>query len=524
MTRRSANGVRSILVADGDADRAKQLAEGCLARGMDVRIAPHGAAALEMALAEVPGVLVVSDDVSLIPALRLAEILRANPRTQSVRVMWIGETVDGVGPAYADDVVTLPVDDDDLARRVDTLLARQARSEAVDRAREDECEVEGKLAQISLTDLLELFLLNRRNGTLELVRRETPGREERARIELREGQVVHAVIGSVEGEKALFRLLAWKTGNFSFSERVIGGPARIRTPTRALLMEGMRQIDEMARVAERLPPLDAEVQLRVKSAELPPVVQPLTQEVLLLLEIYSDVREIVDRCTHSDYAVLRALQTLIDRGMLELRRRASRPGATAGGALFTPAQIRRLRDWVEHGHRASRVDLEAKLLVTASRTEGMVRFLRWLRHVPGARFDEMLRGGAFAPTPDAFAALARVPVDATTSIEIVQVPVDPALEPLWGLAAHRALASVHLIDGPLDEAERRLAPIVRALSAVPGARCVPVRLAGNGADGAGDDTQERLSLFGNVSPLFAPAEGAGDPRVLMRDLFARAIP
>lgn len=516
--------MRSILVADGDVDRAKQIGEACLARGIDVRVAPHGAAALEMALAEVPGVLVVADDVALIPALRLAEILRANPRTQGVRVMWIGDTVDGVGPAYADEVVTLPVDDDDLARRVDTLLARQARSEAVERAREDECEVEGKLAQISLTDLLELFLLNRRTGTLELVRREGPGREERARIEVREGQVVHAVIGTVEGEKALFRLLGWRNGSFSFSERAIGGPARIRTPTRALLMEGMRQIDELARLADRLPPLDAEVLLRVKTAELPPVVQPLTQEVLLLLEIYSDVREIVDRCSHPDYAVLRTLQTLVDRGMLELRRRATRQGATSGGALFTTAQVRRLRDWVENGHRSGNVDVEAKLLVTASRTEGMVRFLRWLRHVPGARFDEMLRGGAFAPTPEAFVTLARVPVDATTSIEIVQVPVDPSLEPLWGLAAHRALASVHLIDGPLDEAERRLAPIVRSLAAVPASRCVPVRLAGSAADGAGDDTQERLSLFGNVSPLFAATEGAGDPRTLMRDLFARVIP
>ena len=199
--------------------------------------------------------------------------------------------------------------------------------------------------------------------------------------------------------------------------------------------------------------------------------------------------------------------------MVVLRRRATRPGATAGGALFTPAQVRRLRDWVENGRRSGSVgsgsvEIEAKLLVTASRTEGMVRFLRWLRHVPGARFDERLRADAFAPTPDAFVALARVPVDATTSLEIVQVPVDPSLEPLWGLAAHRALASVYLIDGPLDEAERRLAPIVRSLAAVPGSRCVPVRLAGTAADGAGDDTQERLSLFGNVSPLFAMTEGA----------------
>ena len=54
--------------------------------------------------------------------------------------------------------------------------------------------------------------MNRRSGTIELVRRESGEREERGTVWVRDGNLIQAAVGSVEGEKALFRLLAWRTG------------------------------------------------------------------------------------------------------------------------------------------------------------------------------------------------------------------------------------------------------------------------------------------------------------------------
>lgn len=513
---------RLALIADGDAERGKRLVEACAARGIEARFADHGAGALELALLHVPDVLVVSDHLSVVPSVRLTEILRANPRTHGTRIVWLGDLVDGIGPAFADELIEPPVEPEDVARRIDTLLARRGRADGDDGARDGEREMQGKLAQIALADLIELFHLNRRSGVLELLRRESPGREERARVELRDGQVVHAVVGAVEGEKAFFRLLAWRSGRFAFSDGDVPGPARIRTPTRALLMEGMRQLDEQARLGERLPPLDAEVQLRVRTADLPAAVQPLTQEVLLLVEIYSDVRDVVDHCTQPDFAVLRTLQALAERGLVELRRpRPRRLDASGSGSFFTPAQVRRLREGIDPARNRARADLEAKLVVTASRPEAVARFLRWLRHVPGSRPDPALRNGAPAATD--LVPLARVSLDPTTALEIVQLPIAPAFEAVWPFVAARAAAVVHLVDGPVDEAEQRLAPIVRVLSMLPGARAIPVRLSSADVPDGADVTQERLSIFGNVSPVFAAPDGVGDPQVVLRDLFARVI-
>ena len=56
--------------------------------------APHGAAALEAALADVPDAVIAPLDLSLIDAPKLAEILRANPRAQGVRFIFLGRVPD----------------------------------------------------------------------------------------------------------------------------------------------------------------------------------------------------------------------------------------------------------------------------------------------------------------------------------------------------------------------------------------------------------------------------------------------
>src|SRR4030095_11650713 len=99
--------------------------------------------------------------------------------------------------------------------------------------------VEGRLSQIPLADLLQLFHLNRRTGAIELRRRSPEGRTERRRISLREADVAQATCGSVEGEKALFRLLAWAEGSFTFRPTTGAVDVRITAPKRALLLERM---------------------------------------------------------------------------------------------------------------------------------------------------------------------------------------------------------------------------------------------------------------------------------------------
>jgi DNA-binding response OmpR family regulator len=288
---------QTILIADVDPERAARLSELCTQRGFSTRSVANGALALEVALADAPDLVVADFGLDLITGAQLAEILRANPRTRGVRFVFLGDRPDRAPPNDLDsDVIPTPIDEAEVVRRIERLLQRPARLNEIDRAQGEGNPLSGQLDQVALPDLLQLFHVNRRTGTVEVVQRERKGREQRGVIYVRDGNVIQAIAGTVDGEKALFRLLGWKTGSFAFTPDRAPVEARIETPTRALLMEGLRQLDEWESLRGSLPARDARVALRVTSSALPNMVHPLTQEVLLLLEIYTRVQDVVDSC------------------------------------------------------------------------------------------------------------------------------------------------------------------------------------------------------------------------------------
>jgi len=512
---------REVLIADGDAGRAKRLQEACAALGFSTRGADHGAAALELALAEVPDVVVAPFDLPLIDAARLADILHANPRTAGVRFLFLGRPLLGAGePGPGDEVAPADLEAVEVARRVEALCSRLAELDEVGQVDED-AEVEGKLSKIALADLLQLFHQNGKTGTLELSR-PTPRGEQSAVIHLDQGELVHAAAGAVEGEKALFRLLGWSEGSFAFTPRRVEVSPTIAKPLRALLLEGMRQLDESGRVAAALPPLDAHVALRVKSAELPTMVHPLTQEVLLLLEIYSRVQDVVDRCSFPDYQVLRTVQTLIERGMVEVRRGPEGDGRPRAYGRFSPAQVRRLRDWLETGRPRGAPLRDAKVLLFSASPAATSDFVRLLRRLDGVRLEGAFAGGTFSPLD--LTTLARVPLDGELGIELVHVPADPLYAPLWPLAAHGALGSVALLEGPVATSTRALQPVLDVLRARPRPRIFHVMLLRKDERALPEELRENLALLDEASLFLVPLESEKDPTEILRTLLARLLP
>ncbi len=510
-----------VLIADADASRAGLLGQACALRGLASRVVPNGAEALDSALTEVPDVLVASGELDLIPVRRLAEILHANPRTQHVPLLLVG-AAEGEEPdadTWNGERLAAGFAPDEVAQRLEGLVARSARLDALERQAEADQEVHGRLTQIPLPDLLQLFHMNRRTGTITLRRRTADGREERGRIHLRDGEVVQAMIGPVAAEKAIFRLLAWSDGAFTFRPEPIRLSARIATPTRALLMEALRQMDEWKELGPRLPPLDAEVSLRVRRTELPSVVHPVTQEVLLLLEIYTRVRDIVDHSSSPDYQVLRTLQTLRERGLVEVRKRARNRSPDSG--LFTRVQIRRLREWFAPIGREPGPLRDAKLLVAASDAEATRELLRLLAGLPGVELEGRFASGRFGAND--LGRMGRLRLDAELGIELVHVPTAAMAAPLWPLAAHGALATLVLLAGDPAAAEASVAPLVEAVRARPRARLLPVRLVPAGESTA-DETTVPIVRPEEGAPLLLPLGAGRESTLALRSLLARLVP
>jgi hypothetical protein len=305
---------------------------------------------------------------------------------------------------------------------------------------------------------------------------------QRGAIHLREGQVVHAHVGSVTGEKAFLRLLGWDRGRFSFRPGAASAEATIDRPTRALLREGLRQSAEWKRLAAELRPRGARARLRVSRASLPAVLHPLTQEVLMVLEITDRIDEVLDRCSFPDYQVLGTLSTLVRRGLVDLRRGPGpgrdrhAPGASAAA---------RLRDrLIASGAPSEGAD--AKVLVAAC-SDPALRALGSL----------LERAGGASPAPPeplrGIGALCRLDLDDDLGIEWLAVSPDTRFAAIWPLAAHGALAVVLLHAGPPRDSCAALRAAQDAFAELPATRVVHALLQEKGEPSAAE-LCERLGL------------------------------
>src|SRR5262245_9445158 len=142
-----------VLIADGDADRGRKIASACRSLGIDVRVASHGAAALEISLADKPAAMVAQVALPLIDGTRLAEILHTNPHTRAMRMLFIDDGVhDETTRSKLGRVIPGRADPDTIARFIEALLREHGPHPEANGA-PGEPGVEGKLAQVALPEL-----------------------------------------------------------------------------------------------------------------------------------------------------------------------------------------------------------------------------------------------------------------------------------------------------------------------------------------------------------------------------------
>ncbi len=510
-----------VLIADGEASRQKALADACAARGHVVERASHGPGALELALERTPAVVICPVDLPVIDGARLAEILRANPRTRAISMVYLVEDeLDApLSLDVRDRVVASPWADSDVLEQLEAIGERRGRADEAPR----EAELEGKLAQIALVDLIQMLHLSRKTGTLRVT---VENAAQPAEIHLHDGQVVDAVHAlrdgsTIGGEKALFRMLGWREGHFSFAPGRSEARARISAPTRALLLEGARQLDEAARLRGQVPGPDVPLRFRVARRELETRAQPLTREVLAAIETWRRVGEIIDRCPVPDAQVVRVLHDLLRRGALEVDLPGGAldgPGSEGEGA-FTAQQRRRARDWA--AAQVPPAGPVLKALVVPAAPALIAPF-----------FEALCECSDFVADPGRASGLACVGALAlghfvlgdALRLRLHAISPDPRLAPLWALAAFGSLGAIVLLDTPLAPSlaqVERLSAELRATSARPVRHAVQVA---SGAPTLGDAERGELERGGG-GPLFVLPRDADPERIgIVRNLLAGLVP
>lgn len=436
--------VRKILLVSA-CDDFSEVMRSLERRGFEAYMVSDGSQALERALAVVPDLLVVDVDIALIEASRLAQILRANPRTEKCAFIFIGpdgREVEGFR-RDRDHYLVRPFNTEQLLAVALGHLMRRDRTEQVTRQGK---QVEGNLEQVSLTDMLQIFGHNRKDGTLSL---ERDGR--RGEIFLLEGSVINARVDRVEGEKAFFRLLHWTHGRFSFCPDIPREEVRITRPLDHLIMEGLRQNDELRAFGEQLPKPDSLLFLKVPLERLPRGLRPTTQEILVLLEYYQLVDDILNHCPRPDYDILQVLRILLDKGVVEERREEAVMVEQSVSLLYSD-EIILFKDFL--GERDTLLeDATAKLICLVSHPRDIQALLQYLRSFSEFEADLSASPPVKADGVCSPSYLGLLRLGETFSLRVLCLPARADAAPLWAPFCRRLLGVVAFSgNGSLDAA------------------------------------------------------------------------
>ncbi len=175
----------------------------------------------------------------------------------------------------------------------------------------------GSIAEIPLPDLLQLFSASKKSGVLVIRTDADVGK-----IFIDAGRVQFAVVNEhydVSGLKSLFRILTWQTGSFDMDppeQREFLEP--IEMSTEGILMEAMRQIDEIRRLGSDLPAMQASVLLAMPM--IPPLrdLGPEELDVLQLAYNYGHVETVLNKSLASDLDTSQILVKLLKTGYLRV--------------------------------------------------------------------------------------------------------------------------------------------------------------------------------------------------------------
>jgi pSer/pThr/pTyr-binding forkhead associated (FHA) protein len=173
----------------------------------------------------------------------------------------------------------------------------------------------GSIDEIPLPDLLQLFGSSKKSGVL-VVRSE----DDVGKIYLRKGIVYFASINDLEEIaplKSIYRLLTWTKGTFDLEppdERTLKG--EINASVQELLMEGLRQIDELNHIRHKLPELSARLLIAHPLRSPLKALSPVELEILQLAYNNGHLATVLNKSPETDLETANVVLKLVQSGYL----------------------------------------------------------------------------------------------------------------------------------------------------------------------------------------------------------------
>lgn len=188
---------------------------------------------------------------------------------------------------------------------------------------------QGSLKELPLPDIIQLVSVSGKTGKFTLTRD-----ADRGFIFLKNGQMVHATIGDLVGEEAIYSLAIWNHGEFQFSPGEDSDRQTITKSNTNLLMEAARRLDEWRVLSKKIPSVEYIPELLARENRHEQVT--LNPQEWMLLTKINGHRSIVDighALNMSSFDVAKILYGMITGELVQLKKKPDRDADQENGEL-----------------------------------------------------------------------------------------------------------------------------------------------------------------------------------------------
>lgn len=237
-----ANRHRALII-DPDPEESTVLELRMVEQGFDVKIARSANAARQLLAMDGFECDLVVCEVELPDADGLALLSEARKESWGQDLAWIVHT-QKQGRAEAQrafengamDFVTKPVQADVLVAKIKAMLEKRTQSGQGGGQK----GVSGSLSEMGLPDIVQVLFHGRKTGKLNVKNASGKAGE----IHFLEGAVANAVLGALSGADAFYAMVRFSDGEFALDPTFVPPKRLVAESAEALLLEGMRRMDE----------------------------------------------------------------------------------------------------------------------------------------------------------------------------------------------------------------------------------------------------------------------------------------
>ncbi|HEX8114874.1 MAG TPA: DUF4388 domain-containing protein, partial [Kofleriaceae bacterium] len=299
---------QSLLLVDGDTRSLRVLEVSLRKAGFMVTAATSVQDALDKLELHAPDLIISETAFPDGDGFELRRRVRATPEWSEIPFIFltaeaaIENKIRGL-ELGVDDYLTKPIYIKEIVTRINILLQKRQRVRFEER-RDGRTRFAGRVQDMPVVDVIQTIEISRKSGVIQFVGE----RGRQAAIYFRDGRVIDAEAGSLQGEDAVYRLLTWSEGEFEVVFRTVRRREVITMSSQALLMEGMRRLDEWSRLFEQLPPLTH--RFEVDTIELAARLGDVPDDNNRILRLVDGKRTLLEVIDASDIGDLECMQAI----------------------------------------------------------------------------------------------------------------------------------------------------------------------------------------------------------------------